>query len=419
MKVLTAIVQDTRREKLNKTYPVKIRITHQRKQVYYPTRFDLSVDDFHKLFTTKPREEYKRILLELTTIENKAKGIIDELKDHFTWNAFEAKFLKKQSDWNSIFSACQDYIDKLRGEDRIGTAVSYECSLNSFKTFTGKEEGLSFEDVTVDFLNKYERWMLKEGNSLTTVGIYLRNIRRIFNLAVKDGIVSKDFYPFGKDRYEIPTGKNIKKALDLTAVGKIYNYECLGEAESHARDFWLFSYFGNGLNIKDIALLKFKNLQGDFIVFERAKTMRSKRSNPIKITIPITDDIRQIISKWGNASGLPEDYLFPILTPGLTATRQRELIQQFTKTVNKYTKRIAANLEVGKEVTTYTARHSYATVLKRSGVSTEFISESLGHSDIKTTQNYLDSFENDHKKEIAKALTAFKHTKDQESHVNS
>jgi site-specific recombinase XerD len=83
-------------------------------------------------------------------------------------------------------------------------------------------------------------------------------------------------------------------------------------------------------------------------------------------------------------------------------------IDQTTKNINKYIRRVAKEAGVIKDVTTYTARHSFATVLKRAGVSTEFISESIGHSDLRTTENYLDSFEDDSKIENAKKLLAFK-----------
>ena len=70
-------------------------------------------------------------------------------------------------------------------------------------------------------------------------------------------------------------------------------------------------------------------------------------------------------------------------------------------------KRIGVQLGISKPVTTYTARHSFSTVLKRSGVSIEYISESLGHSSLQTTENYLDSFEDDVKRKYADLLTNF------------
>jgi site-specific recombinase XerD len=91
----------------------------------------------------------------------------------------------------------------------------------------------------------------------------------------------------------------------------------------------------------------------------------------------------------------------------MTAEREREVYQQVTKTINKYMKLIAAELKINKEVTTYFARHSFATVLRNSGASMEFISEALGHSDMKTTKNYLAGFEQATIHKTTDALTAF------------
>jgi integrase/recombinase XerD len=409
MKALTAIIHDTRREKKGLIYPVKIRITYQRKQVYYPTRFDLTIDDFNKLFTTKPREEYKKILLELTGLQTKAQEIIDDLKAGFTWKGFDAKFLKKKSDWNSVLSIYTDYIKVLRGDGRIGTAISYECSMNSIEKFTETRRKVTFEDITPDFLTKYENWMLGNDRSITTVGIYLRALRKVFNIAISEKIISRDFYPFGNDKYVIPTGKNIKKALALPEIEQIYNYDpnpaIPGEEQSKA--FWMLSYLSNGINPKDIALLKFKDIQGDFIIYERAKTRRSHRGNPTIIKIAYTEDIKNIIRKWGNKDTSPDNYIFPILEKGISPERQHALIHQFVKVTNKGIRGISKSLNLNKDITTYTARHSFATVLMRSGASMEFIREALGHAHVTTTQSYTGDFENTVKTHMAKALTAF------------
>ena len=113
------------------------------------------------------------------------------------------------------------------------------------------------------------------------------------------------------------------------------------------------------------------------------------------------------ISSTGNKKKSNDQFVFPILSEGLSPIRERAIIQQATKITNKYIKRIAAELGIKNKVTTYTARHSFATILKRSGASVEFISESLGHSSLTTTENYLASFELETKREMAKNLTKF------------
>src|SRR5439155_20985670 len=106
-------------------------------------------------------------------------------------------------------------------------------------------------------------------------------------------------YPFGRRKYVIPASRNIKKALELSDIEKIFFYECSSDktGEQQARDYWLFSYFGNGMNPKDIANLKYKNINGDYIHFERAKTERSLRNDPKPITVFLTEDMKGIIER--------------------------------------------------------------------------------------------------------------------------
>ena len=215
-------------------------------------------------------------------------------------------------------------------------------------------------------------------------------------------------YPVGRNKYEIPTGRNIKKALTIREVGLISSFPLVeGSNEQRYRDYWMFSYNGNGMNIKDMASLKYKNISGDVIVFNRAKTKRKTKTNPQPITIFITEMMKSIIERWGNKPGKAEQYVFPILEDQLNAEQERAQVNQTTKQINKYIRRIAVQTGINENISTYTARHSFATVLKRSGASTEFISESLGHKNLKTTENYLADFETDVKRQWAEKLNNF------------
>ena len=98
--------------------------------------------------------------------------------------------------------------------------------------------------------------MLQHGNSITTIGIYLRALRAIYNNAIVEVEVNAELYPFGKRRYQIPSGRNLKNALTLAEIDKIFSYEPATEYEGRARDLWVFSHLCNGINVKDIALLK-------------------------------------------------------------------------------------------------------------------------------------------------------------------
>src|SRR5690606_15588322 len=136
----------------------------------------------------------------------------------------------------------------------------------------------------------------------------------------------------------------------------------------------------NGINTKDIALLKFRNIQGDYLVFERSKTEKSTRSDPRPISVYITEDLRAIIDRWANKDVSPRNFIFPVFSHGITTMSQYELIELFIQSINDWMKKIRMKLGIEKSVTTYVARHTFSTVMKRSGASTEFIQEALGHT---------------------------------------
>lgn len=421
MHATTAIVQDTRRTKKNGTYPVKLRITFNREQKYYLTPYNLTIPDFEKVQGTKPRNEFKETALWLQSFEKKAADIIHELPQ-FSWMAFEKKFLNRRTQWHDVFAFFESYIDGLKEDGRISYAENYETARNTIRKFVTEEkiirnkenEPLPFELVTVEFLEQFERWMLKppadpnkKPKSKTTAGIYIRPLRAIFNIAMHEGIVTRDQYPFGKHRYQIPGGSSNKRAITISEVKKIFNYQPHTESEAWARDMWLFSYLGSGINVKDMALLKYKNIERGNIKFIRAKTVRTTKEKEVLIIVPVDEHMQSIIGRWGNKPPHKDRYIFGIMEAGATPKRERELVQYATKTINKYMKRIAVDIGIEGSITTYVARHTYSTILMRSGASTEFIQKQLGHRDKRTTENYLGSFEDETKKELHKALTAF------------
>lgn len=168
-----------------------------------------------------------------------------------------------------MYGAFADYIKELEEEGRVTTAMSYGNALSSLKKFRAQ---LSFPEVTADWLNQYEKWMLQQGNSLTTLGFYLRSLRTIINEAKESGLILPEQYPFGKRRYTIPRGKNNKKALTLPQIEQLYNYEVgEGKMENMAKDLWFFSYLCNGMNIKDICRLKEKNISNNKLTFTGLK----------------------------------------------------------------------------------------------------------------------------------------------------
>ena len=384
------------------TCSIYIRVTFQRKKKEYPTGITMKPAEYDRIMKAQRRKQdemkqYSKIMAFFT----KAMDITESLPV-FTFTQFEDLYLSNTEAADTIKGGFERHIQELKLQKQIGTAVSYETALKSIE---GYKAGLRYADITVSFLKRYEAAMLEAGKSSTTVGFYLRSLRTIMNKADID----RKLYPFGtgKKKYTIPTGRNIKKALTLDEISRIYYYKAeAGTTKAMAKDYWIFSYLCNGLNVKDLCLLKWKNIEGDVLQYERAKTSRTKREKKL-IPVSLKPEAKAIISRWGQPAINPEAYIFPHLSKGMTAEKERDTIKQLTKIINKYMKLIAAELKINKEVTTYFARHSFATVLKNSGASISYISEALDHSSEKVTQSYLAGLDIEAIHKTTNALTAF------------
>ena len=352
-------------KKKNGNYPVKLRVTYNRTQRFYPCNIELTKDEFNKVFNSpRPRKAEKAIKNIALGIEARAIDLIQTLKV-FDFSTFEKKLNNKRSN-GDVYDLFMDTYNELIMTEQVGTAIMYKTVANSLMVF---KSNLSFAEITPSFLNSYEIWMLSSSKSITTVGIYLRHLRAIYNKAIDQNLVPQESYPFGRNKYIIPVGNNIKKALTIEEIGKIFNYPTLSNGwERKAKDFWCFSYLCNGMNIMDIANLKYKNIYDGEIHYQRLKTIRTNRGKVDSlISIPILSEIEKVINTWGNKNMSGDNFIFPIIAHAMSPLLVKKKVQQFTHQMNKYTKRIALNLGINKNVTTYVARHSFATVLKRSG----------------------------------------------------
>jgi integrase/recombinase XerD len=408
--VTTAIIIDKRIQKKDNSYSIKLRVTQNREQRYFPIGKHLTTEQWDLLKEDNPRDkELKRLKLLFAEIEQKAVKIIDEM-EIFSFQTFDKKFNQKPKSSTDALDAIQTKMESLKAEGRLNSADSYKSTQKSFTAFLSSmnRKRLKYSDVTPEWLEQYETWMKEQGSSITTIGIYIRNLRTIFNQAIEEGILPQEFYPFGKRKYQIPASQNIKKALTVENIGQIVNYKPSTNAEAKAKDLWLFSYLCNGVNVKDIAKLQYRNIGKKHISFIRSKTERSTKTSQKQITIIRMPEIDVIINKWGIKPEGPNKFIFNLISEKDSPEQELANIKQATKTINKYMKRIGESLSLDIKLTTYTARHSFATVLKRSGAPIEFISESLGHKDLRTTENYLDSFEDDVKETYQRQLLNFK-----------
>lgn len=392
---------DTRRTKSDGKCPVKIRVTHRRTRWYYPTGKDLTPEEWSALSTTKARAMVS-IRKDIESSYQIVRSAVEELTTAgaFTFDALNNRLKGATSD--TVNTAFRAKISAFNQQGQVGTATVYDTILKGIERFAGAH--IPFDAVTVSWLVRYAAFLQSEGKKQTTIAIHLRHLRAILNEARRQGIVKEAQYPFGRGRFEIQEGEGRKMALTLEQIGQIARYDDGSEATAKYRDYWLFLYLCNGINVADFVRLRYRDIVNGEICFVRQKTARTTRTRK-EIRVVVTDRMQAIIDRWGNPPA-PDRFIFPVLDGSEDAMRRKLKTQYLTRAINKRMATIGADLGIGN-ISTYTARHSFATVLKRAGANIAYISESLGHNDLKTTENYLASFEREERVKNAELLTKF------------
>lgn len=374
-------------------YPIVLRIIKDRKVKIISLPFKCLKKDWDEANgeLKKSDKNYRvrnRILLQK---KEEALKIIDEFeleKVDFTLAQFEQRF-RGQKDKNItvrdfILEKIQDF--ELAG--RTGSARTYEGTLNSFFGYIENKQ-LMFREITPELLEKYENYLRSKGGTDGGIAVRMRDIRTLFNDAIRRGVVKKDAYPFIAYKISKLKGKGIKRALTRDEVLLIENLNV--EKHPHlreAKNFFLFSYYTRGMNFYDMMKLKWSNIEGDYIVYTRSKT---KGNFKIKILEPV----QQILDEYRLENRIT-GYIFPILlrndlTPKQIEERKGKKLKKF----NKDLKIIAETVGITKKVTSYVARHSFATNLREAGEGADIISQAMGHHDIQMTQTYLKAFEDE------------------------
>lgn len=395
----------TRYKRKDGKFPVKVRIGFLRKSKDFKTPLYLTEDEYQQVILPKTSKQYQQLKLRFDTLKAKLIEIMNSI-ENFSYQVFEDKFYNKTKKASDVYSIFDELISSLSNSGHYTNSTVYNTAKNSFKKFRSK---LSFYDVSVDFLNKYHKYMVAEGKSTTTISIYVRCLKAVINYSIEMKYLKKDFdYPFGKRKYQIPAGRNIKKALASETIELLFNYNAIPFTQlDKAKDFFLFSYMCNGMNVNDIINLKWKNIDGKMLRYMRGKTKNTAQSNMMIISISIEEPLQNIIDKWGKPSNDKEDYIFNFINrednPEIVYKKKGLL----TANLNSWLKNICKDLQLTENITMIFARHSAATILKRSGIDRQQISESLGHTNISTTNHYLDSFDDESKMIISKTLLNF------------
>lgn len=281
----------------------------------------------------------------------------------------------------SVLSYGQHLISRLTEKGKLGSARNLRCTLSSFADFLhGKDIALSMLDEVV--VGEYADWLAKRGITSNSSSFYMRNLRSVYNRAVREEGIEQTF-PF---RY-VYTGidKTAKRSVDEKVIIRLKGLE-LNDISGlgFARDLFLFSYCTRGMSFVDMAYLRHKDIRNGYICYKRKKTGRP-------LSIRIEQIVQEIINRYQKRT-TGSCYLFPILH---TEDDEQSYKQYQTglRYYNKQLKKLASLLGENIVLTSYTSRHTWASTARKHNIPVAVISDGMGHTSEKTTLIYLSSID--------------------------
>lgn len=384
------IILDTRYKKKGDVYPLKLRVIHNRQPFDLGLGYSLSPKDWdEKGQKVKSSCQTFENIARFNTILNKEKqkvqDVLIRLQDEGKLDTLTLEELKnyvtQKSTETMTLAFGEAMIAELQDAKKFGNARVYDTMLRSVRNFT-KGRDLPLKQITYAWLKKYEAWYLSKGNSANGLSVSLRTLRALYNRAIKQKLISKDYYPFTD--YRIKGESTRKRAISAADLELIKQFQPKTERQERAKDYFLLSFYLMGASFVDLAFLKVRNITGGRIEYKRQKTGRLH-------SIPISAPLQAILDKYLDGKR-KDDFILNVIKSD-DPKRQRVNVRDELRQFNRRLKEIGELCGIEATLTSYVARHSYATIAKYKGVPTAVISEALGHTSEEVTQVYLDSFD--------------------------
>ncbi|EFS29421.1 site-specific integrase [Bacteroides sp. D2] len=374
----------------NGSYPLVFQVIHERRKKLMYTGFRIKEESFDELeekiidgvdstFTTA---DVARMNRELRKIKNRIRAQIRHLErstESFTVEDVLAQYIHKNVRQQFYLLRYIDtQIDRKKTLKKEGTAAAYRSTRLSLAKFLNGSD-IRMSAIDLRFIRQYEDFLYNSGVTGNTVSYYLRNLRTLYNQAVTDGYHPHGEYPFAKAQTR--PAKTVKRALtrkDLQALANL-GLEEMPELK-FARDLYLFSFYAQGMAFVDIVLLRKSDIYNGVLTYSRHKSKQL-------IRIAVTPQMQELMDKYETEG----EYVFPIISEkSLSEYKQYRLS---LGRINRYLKKIAVMIDIAVPLTTYTARHTWATLARDYGAPVSVISAGLGHTSEEMTRIYLKEFD--------------------------
>lgn len=372
------------------TGTIFFRVIHDRVARQIGTGYKLYSEEWKNGEVMLPEQDTDRgrylakVVLNLQTMKEQVEAAIrrlDEAGKPYTADDVVAAYLLPHDDEHSLRVFSYKLAEHLKRTGQHRLAETYTSSVNSFLRFRGEQGDIRLDEIDEDLIKEYEYYLLEECKLCrNTSSFYNRNLRAIYNRAVKKKLTI-DRHPFA----EVYTGvdKTAKRSLPIQTVKDIKDLDFGEDIEmAFIRDLYLMSFDLRGISFVDLAMLETDQLKDGYLTYYRQKTRQ-------KLEIKWEKQMQEIVDRY-HVEG--SRYLLPILSEDGGDLRRQYL--NALHRMNVQLKKIGKLVNCPIPLTTYTARHCWASTAYQLNVPTSSISQALGHDSEKTTRIYLNSLDN-------------------------
>lgn len=390
----------------NGTFPLVFQIIHQRRKVLYYTRYRIFQQQFDDLthevryceLSNYSRKEIKEINRDLKQeyrrLQNRVRILERRNELYSVDDIIESK---KQNSFRCYFLQYIDIqIERKKGMGKDGTAAAYYSTRASLKKYmnmlSARKTDIRIEEIDTNYVLGYEEFLYAQGLAENTINYYLRNFRTIYNSAIREGYRPKNDHPF--IYVHAKPCKTIKRAINKEEMRELLSLSLPDYSDmALSRDLYLFGFYAQGMAFVDVVFLRKKNIHRGILSYYRHKSKQL-------IHIVITPQMQSLIDRYANNS----EYVFPIIDNSLS-TSIYEQYRLALRRINRHLKKMASELKINARLTTYTARHTWATLARESGAPISIISAGLGHTSEETTRVYLKEFDQETLAQVNRVVT--------------
>lgn len=388
MSSVTAIL----RKKSNKQglYPIAIRITKNRKSSYIYTGYYVALHQWDELkrLVKKNHPNSKRLNnFILSKIAEASDTVIEAESGEKNLGVSHIKNqITKTNEANNFFKVAHEHMEILKKRNQHHQAKTEQGRIDALQLFAKNAE-LPFEQITENFLHKFKSHLLgiKKLSERTVVN-YLILIRTVFNIAIREQIIDKDLYPFGRGKVSIRIPESEKVGLNKEEIKILENAQLTSEAQQHALNVWLFSFYLAGIRVGDVLKLQWKDFSDGRINYRMNK-------NKKLVSLKLPEKALNILKKYSSSQKSKQHFVFPELEQAnlkdpKDITRK---VQTATRKFNKHLKAIATQVGIDKKVSMHIARHTFGNI-SGATIPIQMLQKLYRHSSVTTTINYQSNF---------------------------